>query len=56
VRFYNRQAEINELSAVYGQSESESRMTVITGRRRVGKTMLALEFCREKRFVYLFVS
>jgi AAA+ ATPase superfamily predicted ATPase len=56
VKFYNRQNEMQELSAIYSQSESESRMTVITGRRRVGKTMLALEFCREKRFVYLFVS
>lgn len=56
MKFYNRQTEFDELSAVYSQSESESRMTVITGRRRVGKTMLALEFCREKRFVYLFVS
>jgi AAA+ ATPase superfamily predicted ATPase len=56
VKFYNRQTEIQELSAIYSQSESESRMMVITGRRRVGKTMLALEFSREKRFVYLFVS
>jgi AAA+ ATPase superfamily predicted ATPase len=56
VKFYNRQTEIQELSNIYSQSTSESRMTVITGRRRVGKTMLALEFSREKRFVYLFVS
>jgi len=56
VKFYNRQTEMQELSAIYSQSESEARMTVITGRRRVGKTMLALEFSREKRFVYLFVS
>jgi AAA+ ATPase superfamily predicted ATPase len=33
---------MQEVLAIYSQSESESRMTVITGRRRVGKTMLAL--------------
>jgi len=56
VKFYNREAELQELSTLYRQSENESRMTVITGRRRVGKTMLALESVRERRFVYLFVS
>lgn len=56
MKFYNREAELQELSTLYRQSENESRMTVITGRRRVGKTMLALESVRERRFVYLFVS
>jgi AAA+ ATPase superfamily predicted ATPase len=31
-------------------------MTVLTGRRRVGKTSLALELTRNHKFIYLFVS
>ncbi|HLB43253.1 MAG TPA: hypothetical protein VJN02_10505 [Gammaproteobacteria bacterium] len=31
-------------------------MTILTGRRRVGKTMLALHHVQDKRFVYLFVG
>jgi AAA+ ATPase superfamily predicted ATPase len=31
-------------------------MAVITGRRRVGKTMLALEFAQQRKFLYFFVS
>lgn len=56
MKFYNRQKELNELHKLYQQAEDSARMTVITGRRRVGKTMLALEFARDHKFIYLFVS
>jgi AAA+ ATPase superfamily predicted ATPase len=56
MKFYNRASELAELGKLYEQSNEAARMTVITGRRRVGKTMLALEFARDERSLYLFVS
>ncbi|MCM2359647.1 MAG: ATP-binding protein [Geobacteraceae bacterium] len=56
MKFYNRTSELAELGRLYEQASAAARMTVITGRRRVGKTMLALEFARGHRSLYLFVS
>jgi len=42
MKFYNRESELAELGKLYEQANDTARMTVITGRRRVGKTMLAL--------------
>lgn len=56
MKFYNRTQELQDLARIYHQAGDSSRMTVITGRRRVGKTMLALEFARRHKFLYLFVS
>ena len=43
MKFYNRTKEIEELRRIQGRAfDSRSRMTVITGRRRIGKTSLAL--------------
>ena len=56
MKFYNRESELSELGNLYEQANESARMTVITGRRRVGKTMLALEFAKNHRSLYLFVS
>ncbi len=58
MKFYNRTKEIEELKRIRGRAfESRSRMTVITGRRRIGKTSLALRATQgEYPTVYLFVS
>jgi AAA+ ATPase superfamily predicted ATPase len=56
MKFYNRKSELSELGKLYEQANEAARMTVVTGRRRVGKTMLALEFARGHRSLYLFVS
>jgi len=56
MKFYNRENELKELAALYDQSDSHGRMTVLTGRRRVGKTLLALEAAKHHRYIYLFVS
>ena len=42
MKFYNRESELKELATLYEQANSGGRMTVLTGRRRVGKTLLAL--------------
>ncbi len=56
MKFYNRKNELAELSKLYEQAGKSARLTVITGRRRVGKTMLALEFTQKYKHLYLFVS
>lgn len=56
MKFYNRTQELQDLAQLYHQAGDSSRMAVITGRRRVGKTMLALEFARRHKFLYFFVS
>lgn len=56
MKFYNRVNELAQLGKLYDQASDSARMTVISGRRRVGKTMLALEFVKSHRSLYLFVS
>lgn len=56
MKFFNRTSELKELRLMYSQSQNTARMTVITGRRRVGKTMLALEFAKSHKHLYFFVS
>ncbi len=58
MKFYNRTKEIEELQRIQRRAfESRSRMTVITGRRRIGKTSLAVRAMKgEYPTVYLFVS
>jgi AAA+ ATPase superfamily predicted ATPase len=56
VKFYDRERELAELVKVEKQTRDSARMTVLTGRRRVGKTSLALEFARSRKHLYLFVS
>ena len=58
MKFYNRTKEIEELRRIQTRAfESRSRMTVITGRRRIGKTSLALRATQGNYpTVYLFVS
>ena len=54
MKFYNRTSEIKELQRI---QNSYSRMTVITGRQRIGKTSLVVEATKgEGSTVYLFVS
>lgn len=56
MKFYNREKELNQLRVLYEQAGESGRMTVLTGRRRVGKTSLALELTKNHKFVYLFVA
>lgn len=57
MRFYDREEELKLLREVQEQSFSDhSRFTVVTGRRRVGKTKLVLKSCEGQPTVYLFVA
>ena len=54
MRFYNRQKELENLKDIESLSKKSSKMTVIVGRRRIGKTKL-IQVAYPKK-VYLFVS
>jgi uncharacterized protein len=56
MRFYFRDEELKVLELLWEQTAQSSRMSVIMGKRRVGKTSLALRFAENKPHVYLFVS
>jgi len=53
MRFYGRERELELMEHLYARSPS---FLVVTGRRRVGKTELVLEFCRGKRALYFYVD
>jgi AAA+ ATPase superfamily predicted ATPase len=57
MRFYNRTEEIAELQQIKEMAyNSHSKLTVITGRRRIGKTSLILNAMKDELIVYLFVG
>lgn len=57
MKFYNRDKELKKLNEIRQRSfEVHSQLTVITGRRRIGKTKLILKSCEDTPTVYLFVS
>lgn len=54
MKFYNREKELEKLRSIEVLSHNGSKMTVVVGRRRIGKTKLIKESFFQK--VYLFVS
>lgn len=56
MKFYGREDELTQLRAITAQSASGGKMTVMTGRRRVGKTLLARESCKDGQSLYLFIT
>lgn len=55
MEFIDRENELKLLEGVRKRSEKSAIMTVITGRRRIGKTTLTLKAFEGHPFVYLFV-
>ncbi|GAB1431927.1 ATP-binding protein [Spirochaetota bacterium] len=56
--FFNRKEELQSLGDILNQSYTSSCFTIITGRRRVGKTELLKQFltaqCKKEQSAYLF--
>lgn len=48
--FYGRTSELEKMNRLYGSNEHH--VVVIYGRRRVGKTSLISEFCKDKRAIF----
>lgn len=56
MKFYNREEEISILQDNENLAEKNAMFTVLSGRRRVGKTSLVTKAFEGKPFAYLFVS
>jgi hypothetical protein len=56
MKFYDRENELSLLAETRAYSEYSAKMTVIVGRRRVGKTSLAKKACEGRPFLYFFVA
>lgn len=57
MKFYNRETEIAKLHEIRDLSYNDhSRLTVVTGRRRIGKTSLIGKALDDEPFIYLFVG
>ncbi len=56
MRFFDREMQLERLRAIRAQSGDTAQFTVLTGRRRVGKTELVKHAYARNGFVYLFVS
>lgn len=57
MKFYNRENELAKLAQMRRLAfDVHSQMTVVTGRRRIGKTKLIIKSCEDTPTVYLFVS
>lgn len=57
MKFYNRTSELAELQRLQNLSFTDhSRLTVVTGRRRIGKTSLVMKSVEGLPTVYLFVG
>ena len=56
MKFFDRKEEIAELRRIRESASESSRFTVLTGRRRVGKTELITEAFSDSPFIYFYVS
>ena len=58
MKFFGREQEIKELQQIRKQSHETAKFTVITGRRRVGKTSLVKKALNDGKdpFVYLLIT
>ena len=56
MRFFDRGEEIGILRDIREKSRRSARFTVVTGRRRVGKTQLVKRAMEDEPYLYLYVS
>lgn len=56
MRFYDRQNEISKLVEIGELSKTSARFTIVTGRRRIGKTSLLMKAYEDEPALYFFVS
>ena len=56
MKFYNREKEIKKLHEIKEQSKKNAQFSVVTGRRRIGKTQLLLKSYGNTKFLYFFVA
>ena len=56
MKFFDRENEIARLRAIREKAAKTARLTVITGRRRVGKTQLVKRALEDRPYLYFYVA
>lgn len=56
MRFFDRTEEIASLKEIHELSKSNAQFTVVTGRRRIGKTSLVWKAYEDEPILYFFVA
>lgn len=56
MEFFDRKEEIAQLRRIRESARGSARFTVLTGRRRVGKTELIREAYKDSPYIYFYVS
>ena len=56
MKFYDRERELRNLDRIQQLSLSEGQLTVLVGRRRIGKTQLLLKSTEQQPTLYFFVT
>lgn len=56
MKFYNRENELNFLKEIKDKSKKNAQMTVVIGRRRIGKTLLLRKSTQSEKAAYFFVA
>lgn len=56
MRFFDRTEEIASLREIHRLAKENAQFTVVTGRRRIGKTSLVWKAYEEEPILYFFVA
>ena len=56
MRFFDRETEFEKLREIEDLSHEIAQFTIITGRRRIGKTEMIKKFYENKTMLYFFVA
>lgn len=56
MKFFDREYEIKKLREIRDLSHSAAQFTVLTGRRRIGKTSLVMKAYEDETILYFFVT
>ena len=56
MRFFDREQEFEKLREIEEVSHEVAQFTIITGRRRIGKTEMVKKFYENKTMLYFFVA
>lgn len=56
MKFYNREEELAALDKLIIKSKNQAQMTMVVGRRRIGKTSLLKKASDNQQSIYLFVA
>ncbi len=56
MRFFDREIEFEKLNEIDNLSHEVAQFTIITGRRRIGKTEMVKKFYENKTMLYFFVT